>query len=130
MNLSTQRTLNQLMGWNAPKTPAHDLAPKSASPTIVKVRDPVEDVEAIVEAQMESYDQGRKANRRLRRRERVLGLDEQGRPALHGRHCCFELARSIDRQLHRIKMPSDFTCEGGTVWRVETRVSEERHHVG
>lgn len=118
------------MGWHDPEVPRRDLMPRAASPTLIKVRDPVEDIEALVEAQMDGYEDGRRANKRIRKRERPIGVDTEGRPALHGRHCCFLLARQIDRKLHRIKMPSDFTCECGTVWRVESRVSEERHHVG
>jgi len=114
---------------NRAEESAADKLPKSSSPTLVKVRDPVEDVEAVVELEMESNHYGRKANRLLRKRGSMIGVDEEGRPTLDGRRCCLQLALSIDRKLHRIKMPAEFTCDCGTVWRVESRVREERHHV-
>jgi hypothetical protein len=105
--------------------------PQAAAPTLIKVEDPLEDVDAIVARQMDGDPVGRRANRVLRRRggAKQVGRLPDGTPTLDGRECCARLAADINRCLHRLTMPAEYRCECGTVWRVENRVREERRHV-
>lgn len=102
----------------------------SAAATMIKVEDPFPDLDEVVEAYDEITPEGRVANSWLRRHKRRLGFTEDRKLALEGCVGCVELGRAIDRQISRIRLPSEHECpECGTKWRVEMQVREERRHV-
>ena len=105
-------------------------APMAAGPTLVKVSDPLQDVEDFVELLDEATPEGRRRNRWLRNRKgRGVAVDGRGRVTVEGRPCCTDLAQRIDKSLPYLPIPSDHVCPGcGTTFRIEMRVREERRH--
>ena len=104
--------------------------PLSMGPTMVKLHDPVEDVEDVVRLLDEATPEGRRRNRWLQRRDRSGTIvDAKGRPTVDGRACCSALARSIDRSLHYMRPGVTMVCPGcKTTWVIQILVREERRH--
>lgn len=127
LSASSERLYRRFLGDLDTDTTGQD-SPKAAGPTLVKVEDPMVPVDQVVELLDEGTKYGRIANAWLRRNgQRRLAQDPTGQVALEGRTCCMALARRIDRDLHRIRPPADFRCDGcGALWRVEIRVREDR----
>lgn len=106
-----------------------DTSRLTTGPTMVRVQGG----EDIVEHATALYDRttgsGRAPNSYLARRRSRLGVDESGAIALEGRACCMALARKIDRELARLRLPERRVCtECGTTWSIEMRPREERRH--
>lgn len=130
LTLGTKRTYDRLMGVTREGSQDNGYQPRAMSPTLVKLSDPLEETEAIVEQLMEADPEGRKINRILRRRRNHrTTFNRDGEALVFGRRCCAVLAQKLDRQLHRLHLPARFTCECGTVYSVEMRTREERRHV-
>lgn len=129
LSAASHRRLTQLLTERY----APDIEPPMAmGPTIVRVDDPAADVEEVVEAMDLDTPGGRYASKHLKKGKARTGLGYDkatGTATFGGRACCLTLARSIDRRLHSLPMPSEHQCpECGTRWRVEMRVREERRH--
>lgn len=103
--------------------------PGSMGPTLVKIADPREDVESVVELLDEATHAGRRRNRFLAKR-RMPGLvqEEDGTYTYAGRKCCGALTVEINRNLHVIAIPSEYQCTCGAVYRVQNTPREERRH--
>lgn len=126
---SSRRMFDFLTGRHMQQDVERLEPPASAGPTLVKIRDPYVDLDAVMELLEETSPDGRKANSWLKRKKRRLALDEDGKVCLEGRHCCFLLSQKIDRKLHRITLGDQFECEEcGTIWAVHTQVREQRQH--
>lgn len=121
------RLYQEFLGTGGGNSQVRDL-PNAVGPTLVKVEDPLVDLDRVVELLDEGTHHGRIANSWLRRRSnRRLSRTANGDAALEGRPCCMTLARQIDRELFRIELPKDYRCDScGTLWRVEIRVREDR----
>jgi len=127
-SFANQRLLDRLTG-KAGRQISRRMEGVSASPTLVLLEDPVGDLEELVEAT--AMEEGKRPSAFLRRRkDRQLGLDAStGAMVLNGRECCMNLVRALNRQLHRMRLPTEHVCVGcGTRWGVQNLVREERRH--
>lgn len=104
--------------------------PQSAGPTVVKLKDPLADVEALVE-KLDDNTGRRPPNTWLaRNRSGSLSSDRSRVPVIEGRRCCFQTIEGINRRMHLLPVPSPiFKCSCGAEYRVEMRIREERKHL-
>jgi hypothetical protein len=132
LSASSQQRYNEIMGIGGQREAGPGgLFPRALGPTIVKVRDPMEPFEELAEQIMEGDPEGRKANRRLRKRQHQrVSTDEHGNGLLYGKRCCFEAVQVLNKELERLHLPWPFVCgQCGTVYSIEMRTREERRHV-
>lgn len=101
--------------------PAPDTAVARWAPTVRKISDDravVEDIVALLD------DEGMPGIRRSRvmqrqRNRSALGTTESGTIEFESRRCCAETILAVDRRLHLLKLPYQFTCETcGTVFEI------------
>lgn len=127
------RAFNRITGASieTPENRSHSQPLLSAGPTMIRIEGPEEDIEEMVRIMDEGNAEGRRRNKLLEREHHAgPGLNSKGEPVLYGRRCCYKLARKIDQELHRLKLPVRRICPGcGTTWGIETRTREERPHV-
>lgn len=104
--------------------------PVAMGPTLVKVENPLEDIEDIVERLDEASEVGRRRNKWLARRRGTMavGRNRAGELTLDGRTCCYLTARALSTALPHLQLPYRHTCSCGVVWGLEVQVREERRH--
>jgi len=105
------------------------LLPQAAAPTLKLLREPAASVEHLMDILDEQDPRRKKALRRQQAARRGMDLAMvDGHPTLGGRRCCAVLAARLDRQLARLRLPAQFTCECGAVYELAMAPREERRH--
>jgi len=105
--------------------------PRAAGPTVVKIKDPLQDVEKALETLDEVRGKRPPSTWLQRNRGGGVGADMARVPVFEGRRCCLATIQAFERTLHtHTVLPTpEFQCEGcGSTYRVEMRVREERRH--
>jgi len=104
--------------------------PTYGMPVAIKVSDPREDIEEVVDALFDGP--ARRPATSWMKHLTTAGIrpgPHRGPPEIDGRPCCMLMLRSLDSQLGNLRLPSEHVCpECGTTWRLEHRVTEERPH--
>lgn len=110
---SSSRALQGILGRE--EAPAQN-APAQITYTLVKVRDPLEDIEALVDA-MDAPQHRRRPNSWLRKQR---GGGHTGISATIGRRCCLSMTLGLEHRLTVLPLGGEHTCpECGTVWRLD-----------
>jgi hypothetical protein len=96
------------------------------TPTVRKLSDPREDVEDVVKlldaGEMPALRPSRLMQRQ-RRQRRNLDSTDSGVVELNGRPCCIETMIALDRRLHLLRLPHQFTCETcGTIYEIVSQM--------
>jgi len=92
------------------------------APTLILVEDALRDVEEVVDLTMSGPNGGPRKTRWREGADTGLSRGADGAVKLHGRKCCYALARRLDREVGRIRLPADYRCSGcGALWRLEMR---------
>jgi len=96
--------------------------PAALGPTIRKVADPVASVEDVIGRLDYGEPVGRAPNGWLQ--------SQAGKTVIRGmRRCCVSVIQRVDSMLHHLPPVSRHQCGTcGSIWEVDYRVREERHH--
>ncbi len=100
----------------------------SMAPTIVCIKDPITDIEAIVE-RLDDLKGRRPPHTWLQKQQgHALGATEGGVPTYEGRACCLSFVLEVGRMRH-VKIGSEHTCpQCGAQFRMEMRARELRQN--
>ncbi len=82
-------------------------------PTVVKLEDPLRDVDATLELLNDGEVPERRARSWMQRHRSTQNRVERrdsGLPVFEGRSCCFEHFRQLQRQLAMLRLPYDTEC--------------------
>lgn len=118
---SSQRLLDRMSGVG-PDTDMQRHLPRAVGPTLYKIEDPLEAIEDVAQ-RLVAGGTGRPPNKWMQRQAGIVH-------GLEMRDCCVRYATELNRQVHRLVIPTDnLVCsECGTRWGLEYRVREERRH--